>query len=217
MKQMKRLLFFVAVLLCAACEKDSDADNGLPTWSESMPLEHIERYIASRPADELDAGAAMERLLSSVYEGQLRVKPTARAVSTSSACMKCCFERDGSCYMVYVSKVPSTGEETRVRFPIDDPVDRHAVGRWRFDARKQAIALYDVLGETLLAVCRIEYFLGDRMILSMTYEPGYDTDPASYYGYYFCWSSYAVGESRYLFGECSTMPRDEFKRRYELE
>ncbi len=185
MKQMKRLLFLAAVLLCAACEKDS-----LPEWGNEMPLETIEAYVAAQRNAVLDEDALREKLAVSVFSGERH-----------------CFHAADKGWQ-YVESLYGGGIESEYLFEADRAFaagfSSYGVG-WRcsecsytLDGRRLVLRLAEDPDRIVLDA-EICYFSNDRLILLERYDPA--TIGNSF-------------DKAYFVGDFSSMTRDEFKRRY---
>ncbi len=228
---MKRLLFFAAVLLCAAC----DHEETLPVWNRDMPLENIESYLSSQSADRIDFARVADCLTGSQVECGMCFKSKTRYFFVPAQRMKFYFAPDGRCVWTWTGQTKK-GDDQVLRLSdyntpealqrIEQRLGKEAfewpVGTWRIDPAQRKILLYDLAGEMLLADWTIGYLSENRMIAAMAYH---DLDcfvesadelkwPKNFYVYF---SSFDHVAARYLVGECTPMTIDEFKQRYELE
>ncbi len=183
---MKHLLFFAAVLLCAACEKDS-----LPEWSNKMPLETIEAYVAAQRNAVLDEDALREKLAVSVFSGERH-----------------CFHSTDKGWE-YFGELSGGGSVFMYLFEADRAfmagfTTTSGIGWWcsecsyALDGRRLVLRLAEDPDRIVLDA-EICYFSNDRLILLERYDPA------------------TIGNSfdkAYFVGDFSSMTRDEFKRRY---
>ena len=180
---MKQLLFFAAVLLFAACEKDS-----LPEWSNQMPLETIEAYVATQRNAVLDEDALKEKLAVSVFSGERH-----------------CFHSTDKGWE-YVEALYGGGIGNEYLFEADRAfmagfTTSSGIGWWcsecsyALDGRRLVLRSAEDPDRIVLDA-EICYFSNDRLILLERYDFGNSFDKA------------------YFVGDFSSMTRDEFKARY---